>query len=275
MAALRRCRSVSWCGGKFSVSKVRGWDAWLNLTTRGSVLQLRCLSSSKETEKEYDVVVVGGGIVGVATARELLRRHPSLKFAILDKEKKLAPHQSGHNSGVIHAGIYYAPGSLKAKLCVRGLELSYKYLDEHGVPYKKCGKLIVAVTPEEIPRLDALQERGLQNGVKDLQRLDAEGIKKVEPNCTGLQALWSPHTGIVDWAEVTRSYGQDFAKLGGEILLNFTVKALEIASESQRKENAGLTHPVRILGQTETSWLPCLDAIQSPRSFPFGESTCS
>lgn len=95
-----------------------------------------------------------------------------------------APHQSGHNSGVIHAGIYYAPGSLKAKLCVRGLELSYKYLDEHGVPYKKCGKLIVAVTPEEIPRLDALQERGLQNGVKDLQRLDAEGIKKVEPNCT-------------------------------------------------------------------------------------------
>ncbi|CAN7999816.1 unnamed protein product [Ixodes hexagonus] len=212
------------------------------------------MSQNSRVEKEYDVVIVGGGIVGVATARELIQRHPKLKFAIVEKENKLAAHQSGHNSGVIHAGIYYVPGSLKAKLCVKGLELSYKYLDEHGIPYKKCGKLIVAVTPEEIPRLDALEERGIKNGVKDLQRLDAEGIKKVEPNCTGLQALWSPHTGIVDWGLVTQSYGRDFAKQGGDVLLNFPVKSLEVTPESQRcpvNGGKGITHPVRIVGSTE------------------------
>ncbi|KAL1415953.1 hypothetical protein MTO96_028545 [Rhipicephalus appendiculatus] len=199
-------------------------------------------SNPAEAQKEYDVVIVGGGIVGVATARELSLRHPKLKLAIVEKENKLAAHQSGHNSGVIHAGIYYAPGSLKAKLCVRGLDLSYKYFDEHNIPYKKCGKLIVAVEPEEVPRLDALEERGLKNGVKDLKRLDSREIKSVEPNCTGLQALWSPHTGIVDWGEVTQSYGRDFLSQGGDIILNFPVRAIQTVAESQSR-TGGLTHP--------------------------------
>ncbi|XP_050036597.2 L-2-hydroxyglutarate dehydrogenase, mitochondrial [Dermacentor andersoni] len=207
---------------------------------------MRLFSDSAKQQKEYDIVIVGGGIVGVATARELSLRHPKLRLAVVEKENKLAAHQSGHNSGVIHAGIYYAPGSLKAKLCVRGLELAYKYFDEHNVPYKKCGKLIVAVDPAELPRLDALEERGIKNGVKDLKRLDSREIKTVEPNCTGLQALWSPHTGIVDWGEVTQSYGRDFISQGGDVLLNFPVRAIETVAESQ-STTGGLTHPVRVV----------------------------
>ncbi|XP_064484723.1 L-2-hydroxyglutarate dehydrogenase, mitochondrial-like [Ornithodoros turicata] len=208
--------------------------------------------NSDYTEKEYDIVIVGGGIVGTATARELIKRHPKLKFAIVEKEHVLAAHQSGHNSGVIHAGIYYVPGSLKARLCVRGLELSYKYFDDHNIPYKKCGKLIVAVTPDEIPRLDVLQERGIKNNVKDLKRVDAEEIRQVEPNCTGIEALWSPHTGIVDWGLVARSYGKDFQELGGDVVLNFPVRKLSIVAESQRSaKEAGLTHPVHVASDRE------------------------
>ncbi|XP_049276230.1 LOW QUALITY PROTEIN: L-2-hydroxyglutarate dehydrogenase, mitochondrial-like [Rhipicephalus sanguineus] len=209
----------------------------------------RCMclySDPAEAQKEYDVVIVGGGIVGVATARELSLRHPKLKLAIVEKENKLAAHQSGHNSGVIHAGIYYTPGSLKAKLCVRGLDLSYKYFDDHNIPYKNCSQLIVAVEPDEVPRLDVLEERGIKNGVKDLKRLDSREIKSVEPNCTGLQALWSPHTGIVDWGEVTQSYGRDFLSRGGDVVLNFPVRAIETVAESQSR-TGGLAHPVRVV----------------------------
>lgn len=172
-------------------------------------------------DRKYDLVVVGGGIVGVASAREILLRHPTLKIAILEKEKKLAVHQSGHNSGVIHAGIYYKPGSLKAKLCVEGLHLSYKYLDEKKIPYKKCGKLIVATNDLEVERLMDLYDRGLKNNVPNLQLIDGSKIKDIEPYCEGVKAIWSPETGIVDWALVTNHYGTDFKNGGGEIFLNF------------------------------------------------------
>lgn len=176
------------------------------------------------TQASYDVVVVGGGIVGLATARELIHRHPTLKLAVVEKENELSIHQSGKNSGVIHCGIYYTPGSLKAKLCVEGLDLSYKYCNEKNIPYKKCGKIIVAVEKKELPQLEKLYQRGLENGVKDLKILDSKQIKEVEPYCEGVSAILSPNTGIVDWAEVARSYGEDFKKAGGEIYTGYEVR---------------------------------------------------
>lgn len=162
--------------------------------------------------------------MGAASARELSIRHPSLKIALVEKESRFAYHQSGNNSGVIHAGIYYKPGSLKAKLCVQGLELAYKYCDEKGIKYSKCGKLIVATSRPEVPRLLDLYERGLKNGVKDIKLVDVKEMKEIEPFSKGVQALWSPHTGIVDWGEVTVSYTKDFVQSGGETYLNFEVK---------------------------------------------------
>ncbi|KAJ0175492.1 hypothetical protein K1T71_008651 [Dendrolimus kikuchii] len=196
----------------------------------GHCESLRCVTSlvkfsqySTEDTNCFDVVVIGGGIVGSASARELILKHPQLKVALLEKENRFAYHQSGNNSGVIHAGIYYKPGSLKAKLCVKGLELSYKYLDEKGIKYSKCGKLIVATHRSELPRLLDLYERGIKNGVRDIQLVDGKEIREIEPHCKGLQAVWSPHTGIVNWAEVTESYVKDFVKCGGKSFLNFEV----------------------------------------------------
>ncbi|CAO1307970.1 unnamed protein product [Diamesa serratosioi] len=197
---------------------------------------LRRNFSKQEITKKYDLICVGGGIVGVASAREILFRHPHLKVAIVEKESKLAFHQSGHNSGVIHAGIYYKPGSLKAKLCVEGLLLTYKYCDEKKIPYKKIGKLIVATNAEEQSRLKELFERGLKNNVPDLQMIDGAKIKEIEPHCHGVQAIWSPHTGIVDWELVTQYYAKDFEDAGGSIYKNFEVKQfLKNESDSEYK----------------------------------------
>ncbi|XP_061391248.1 L-2-hydroxyglutarate dehydrogenase, mitochondrial [Musca vetustissima] len=193
--------------------------------------------------KDYDLVVVGGGIVGTASAREILMRHPSLKIAVVEKEHKLAFHQSGHNSGVIHAGIYYKPGTLKAKLCVEGLHLAYKYLDAKGIPYKKCGKLIVATDELEVSRLMDLHERGLKNNVPDLQLIEGSKIQEVEPYCKGVKALWSPQTGIVDWGLVTEHFGQDFKQAGGDIYLDFKVSKFE-----ESKNEGSSEYPVTIRG---------------------------
>ncbi|XP_015281084.1 PREDICTED: L-2-hydroxyglutarate dehydrogenase, mitochondrial [Gekko japonicus] len=155
-----------------------GVGAW-----RGGEEALLRRPLSSASRSTLDVAVIGGGIVGLASARELILRHPSLVFAVLEKEEELARHQSGHNSGVIHSGIYYTPGSLKAKLCVEGAALCYKYCDTKGIPYKQCGKLIVAVEHEEIPRLKALYKRGLQNNVRGLKLITAKDIKAKEPYC--------------------------------------------------------------------------------------------
>jgi len=171
----------------------------------------------------YDVAVVGAGIVGLAAAREVLARRQDARVIVIDKEPAVAAHQTGHNSGVIHAGVYYQPGSLKATLCVRGARLMYEFCEQYHIPVERCGKLIVAVKSEELPRLDDLEVRARSNGVPGLRRVEAGEISEIEPECHGLAALHSPATGIVDFAAVAkaielelRAEGVDFA-LGCEI----------------------------------------------------------
>jgi L-2-hydroxyglutarate oxidase LhgO len=175
----------------------------------------------------YDIVVVGGGIVGLATARELLARHPQLKLADIEKEAAHNRHQTGHNSGVIHSGIYYKPGSLKAQLCVDGNRLARAYCDTKGIPYKMVGKLIVATDAGELERLEELYERGRQNGLDDLELLDADAIAEREPACRGLRAIFSPSTGIVDWSRVSNAYADDARELGADLYLGHRVVAIE------------------------------------------------
>ncbi|XP_045565073.1 L-2-hydroxyglutarate dehydrogenase, mitochondrial isoform X2 [Salmo salar] len=193
-----------------------------------------------------DVAVVGGGIVGLASARELILRHPTLSFILLEKEKDLAVHQSGHNSGVIHSGIYYTPGSLKARLCGKGATMAYEYLDKKGLPYKRCGKLIVAVEREEIPRLKALYERGQKNNVRDLTMIDAKGIREREPYCRGLMALDSPYTGIVDWRLVSLAYAKDFQEAGGTVVTEYEASDMAMVKESPAGNTDGIKYPIAI-----------------------------
>ncbi|XP_030922076.1 L-2-hydroxyglutarate dehydrogenase, mitochondrial [Geospiza fortis] len=217
----------------------------------------------------FDVAVVGAGIVGLATARELLQRHPSLALAVLEKEQEPAHHQSGHNSGVIHSGIYYTPGSLKAKLCVQGAALCYKYCDQKGIPYKQCGKLIVAVEQDEIPRLKALYERGLQNNVPGLKLIGAKEIQEKEPFCRGLMALDSPYTGIVDYKQVAQSYARDFQEAGGTILTDFEVTAMEMAKESSAESEDGLKYPVIVRSKKSDRLAQISGCSPQPRIVPF------
>ena len=169
---------------------------------------------------DHDVAIVGAGIIGLAVARELLTRRPGLRLAVLDKQDEVGFHQTGHNSGVVHAGIYYTPGSLKAKLCVEGAAKLYDFCDEHGVAYERCGKVIVATGPEELPKLDELERRGRANAVPGLRRLGSqEELREVEPHCAGVAALHSPNTGIVDFPGVARALARDVQQRGAEVLL--------------------------------------------------------
>jgi (S)-2-hydroxyglutarate dehydrogenase len=158
----------------------------------------------------YDIVIIGGGIVGLATGLKLKEKKPDLKIAILEKENKIALHQTGNNSGVIHAGVYYKPGSLKAINCRRGYQMLIDFCRKENVKYELCGKLIVAVTREEIPRLDALYERSIQNGLTAIKRIGREEIKDYEPHATGLAAIHVPYTGIIDYTEVSEKYAEIF-----------------------------------------------------------------
>lgn len=174
----------------------------------------------------YDIGIVGGGIVGLAVARELLLRYPHLKLIVLEKEPALSRHQSGHNSGVIHSGIYYTPGSLKARLCVEGRKAVWEYCEQKSIPYRNVGKLIIATEEAELPRLDELMRRGGENGLAGLELLDPAGIEARAPAFRGLRAIWSPQTGIVDWQRVALSYGEDVREAGGEIFTGRQVTGL-------------------------------------------------
>jgi L-2-hydroxyglutarate oxidase len=174
----------------------------------------------------WDVVVVGAGILGLATARELLRRSPDSKLLVLEREPSIAFHQTGHNSGVIHAGIYYAPGSLKARLCVEGARELYEFCDRHGIAYERCGKLIIALDESELPGLDELERRGIANAVPGLRRVGASELREIEPYATGIAALHSPATGIVDFSAVARALAAEITAAGAVIQTGVEVRSI-------------------------------------------------
>jgi (S)-2-hydroxyglutarate dehydrogenase len=167
--------------------------------------------------EQYDVVIIGGGIVGLAVGREITRRFPRLRSLVLEKEAHVGAHQSGHNSGVIHSGIYYKPGSLKASLCVAGAALMVEFCREHGVAYDICGKVIVATSQDEAPRLQNLLERGCANGVSGLRMLGVEELREIEPHATGVAALQVASTGVTDYAKVCEKYAELIVEQGGEV----------------------------------------------------------
>jgi len=176
-----------------------------------------------------DVVVVGAGIVGLATARALQRRRPGLRVTVLEKEPEVARHQTSHNSGVVHSGIYYRPGTLRARLCVAGVGLMRRFCEEHGLPYQEVGKVIVATGHDELPRLQELYERGLANGVPGIELVDAARLKEIEPHAAGVRAIYSPKTAIVDFPAVARRLAELFRQDGGEVRTGVTVEGIGAA----------------------------------------------
>jgi L-2-hydroxyglutarate oxidase LhgO len=171
--------------------------------------------------------VVGGGIVGLAVARELLLRRPGSDVVVFEKEARPGTHQTGHNSGVVHAGIYYKPGSLKARLCTVGRALIREYCQEHGLPFQECGKLVLAIDPVELSRFEALERTARENGVPGLTRVDGRGITDLEPHAAGLVALHSPHTAITDYVAIADRIARDVEASGGRLLLSRAVTGVK------------------------------------------------
>ena len=176
--------------------------------------------------EKFDLTIVGGGIIGLATALEVVQRYPQLKLLILEKEDGLATHQTGHNSGVIHSGIYYKPGSLKAQTCVSGATALTAFCEQHGIPYERCGKVVVATAAEELPRLEELFRRGTANGVAGLEMIGPERLREIEPHATGIKALHVPTTGIIDFSRVAQTYARLIQEHGGEIKTGHTVQKI-------------------------------------------------
>ena len=186
------------------------------------------------TETRVDRLVVGGGIVGLAVAREILVREPGVSLALLEKEEALARHQSGHNSGVLHSGVYYAPGSLKARLCREGRERLIAFCDEKGIPYRLDGKLIVAVSRGDLPALERIFANGRANGVPGIERVGPDGIREHEPHAHGIEAIWVPSTGAIDFRVVADALASDIRARGGEIHLSREATAVAPSSGGAR-----------------------------------------
>jgi L-2-hydroxyglutarate oxidase len=190
-------------------------------------------------DSHYDVIIVGGGIVGLAVALEVTKRFPRLRLLLLEKEDGVGRHQSGHNSGVIHSGIYYKPGSLKAKLCVEGATAMLEFCRAHGIPHEVCGKVIVATHEEEFPRLEELRRRGEANGLTGVQSIGPEQLKELEPHASGLRALVVPSTGITNYADVCVKYSELIQAQGGTILTSTAVTGLRRLAEEVVVETSG------------------------------------
>jgi L-2-hydroxyglutarate oxidase len=184
------------------------------------------------TDSRYNVVIIGGGVVGLGVALEITRRFPHLRLLLVEKEDRVARHQSGHNSGVIHSGVYYKPGSMKARLCVTGAAAMVEFCREHGVAHQVCGKVIVATHADELPRLEELRKRGEANGLAGLRLIGPEELREIEPHATGMQALVVPSTGITDYAKVCEKYAELISSRGGTVLTSAAATGIRrLASE--------------------------------------------
>jgi L-2-hydroxyglutarate oxidase len=188
-----------------------------------------------------DFVIIGAGIVGLSTAYSIKKKQPDCSVVVLEKEQMIAQHQTGHNSGVIHSGIYYKPGSLKAINCKKGYEELLNFCNENDIKYELCGKIIVATEKEELPMLASIYERGLENGLLSVKKINAQEIREIEPHCAGIEGLWVPQTGIIDYTEVAQKYAELFLKLGGEIyfeqkVLNIIFKDKYLIVQTQNNE---------------------------------------
>ncbi|WP_417365312.1 L-2-hydroxyglutarate oxidase [Flavobacterium beibuense] len=185
---------------------------------------------------KYDVIIVGAGLVGLATAYESLKQNPALKVLILEKEDDVAKHQSGHNSGVIHSGIYYKPGSLKAENCIEGYNSLINFSKEYGIKYDICGKIIVATSQDEVSLLENIYDRGIQNGLQNLEYLSRQEFKEIEPHCEGVRAIKVPQTGIIDYPGLANKIKELFIELGGNILFSY-----EVTGISERNDGITVT----------------------------------
>ena len=189
-------------------------------------------------EAKLDIVIIGAGIVGLSTAMHLTRDWPQVRLAILEKENDIAQHQSGHNSGVIHSGVYYKPGSLKAKLCVRGAAAMVEFCREHNLPLQDCGKVIVATTEDEVSRVRKLFERGQTNGVSGLQLLNQDQLREIEPRCRGIEAVHVPGTAITDYKMVCRKYAEIITSHGGMISTGSEVTSVQLRATETAVETS-------------------------------------
>ena len=196
---------------------------------------------------QYDIVIIGGGILGLSTAMQLLERSPQWRVAVVEKEEELATHQTGHNSGVMHSGIYNRPGSRKAQFCVAGLNNMIKFCEENEIEFQQCGKVIVALHESELGRLQDLYERGTANGVRDLEIVGPERLKEIEPHTAGVRALWAPHTGIVDFTKVAAAFANKFQQAGGDIFTGAAVKKITRSTGSVALETTKGTLQVKYL----------------------------
>jgi (S)-2-hydroxyglutarate dehydrogenase len=185
------------------------------------------LQTAIMTDSRYNVIIVGGGAVGLGVALEITRRFPRQKLLLVEKENKVARHQSGHNSGVIHSGVYYKPGSLKARLCVAGAAAMVEFCREHAIPHNVCGKVIVATGEDELPRLEELRKRGEANGLIGLRLISPEELRELEPHASGLQALLVPSTGVTDYALVCEKYAQLIVANGGTVRTSVAVTGIK------------------------------------------------
>ena len=178
---------------------------------------------------QFDIIIVGGGIVGLASAYKINLRYPSKKILVLEKENQVAAHQTGHNSGVIHSGLYYKPGSYKAKNCVDGRRELVAFAKEHKIPHDICGKIVVATDASELTHMNKILSNGLDNGVEGIEKIDAARIKEIEPHCVGIEGLWVPCTGIIDYADVSRKYMEliESKFSGSKVLTGHEVKGFE------------------------------------------------